>query len=509
MSKAVNFLDSMDRTEKEAYFLMLKEKAVRDARKSYVNYVSYVHEGEYRHSRHTLFICDILDKAIEKKKTCGHRQYYMFSLPPRHGKSMSITETLPSYFLGKFPNQRVILASYGDDLSKRFSKRNLQKVDRFGQELFDISLDNKNVENWEIDKGGGLISRGVMAGITGQGADLLIIDDPIKTRAEANSETYRNSLWAEWQDSLSTRLHKDSIVIIIMTRWHEDDLIGRLLNSEYGKPLDWKYVNLPLEAEENDVLGRVVGEPLWEEMYGYEFIEERKSYPQSFNALFQGRPTSMEGNIIKRADWQFYNKSPEFIKTLPQVVLSVDAAFKGGKSSDNCSLQVWGKKLANYYLIDNVTRRMNFTETLQNIKNLLERYPMIRAKFVEDKANGSAIIDVLNRQIGGFIPVNTDVATGGKIARVYAVEPYITSGNVFLPRGEEWVSDYIEEFASFPNGKHDDQVDATSQALNKLIYYQADILRHSRPDAFAQTMDEEKDIYDEFSTEISESFMNY
>lgn len=504
-----NKFERMSRLEKEKLFLVLREKKVRSARENYAEYLEFVHNGDYKHALHTRFIAEILNGAIELKKVSEKRQYFIFSLPPRHGKSMSITESLPSYFLGHFPKQKVILASYGDDLSKRFSKRNLQKVQEYGKELFNIELENKNIENWELKQGGMLISRGVMSGITGQGADLLIIDDPIKTRAEANSETYRNSLWAEWQDSLSTRLHKNSIVIIIMTRWHEDDLVGRLLNPEYGEPLPWQYINLPLEAEDNDILGRERGEPLWGDMYGYEFIAERKTYPQSFNALFQGRPTSEEGNIIKRASWQYYNKTDVFIESLPQIVLSVDASFKDGKRNDNCSLQVWGKKGADYYLVDNVTRKMGFTETLQNIKNLLVKYPKIRAKFVEDKANGSAIIDVLNRQIGGFIPVSADAQTGGKVARVYAVEPYITSGNVYLPRGEEWLGEFVEEFASFPNGKNDDQVDCASQALNKLIYYQAEVIKHTPIDRFLVGEEEERDVYDVLQGEISQSFIDY
>ena len=195
-----------------------------------------------------------------------------------------------------------------------------------------------------------------MAGVTGQGADLLLIDDPIKTREEANSDIYRDKLWEEWIDSLSTRLQPMAIAIVIMTRWHEDDLVGRLLNKEYGDIMEWEVVNIPLEAEENDLLGREIGEPLWPEQYGYNFIEERKIYPQSFNSLYQGRPTSQEGNIIKREWWQFYDRLPRINK----MVLSVDAAFKGDKDSDKVSIQVWGKTNANIYLIDNDTRRMDF-----------------------------------------------------------------------------------------------------------------------------------------------------
>jgi predicted phage terminase large subunit-like protein len=362
----------------------------------------------------------------------------------------------------------------------KFGKKNKEKIEQFGKELFGIELEkgNQSTTDWGINgTRGGMISRGILAGITGEGADLMIIDDPIKNREEANSETYREKLWQEWIDTLSTRLHPGAIVIVILTRWHEDDLQGRLLNKEYAKVLPWNVYNLPLEAEENDLLGRKLGEPLWPERYGYDFINERKNYPNSFNSLYQGRPTALEGNMFKRDAWQYYDKTDAFVNSIPVLALSVDATFTDGTGTDKVSIQVWGKLGANCYKIDNLTTRLNFTATKQAIKNMLQKYPRIGVKYIEAKANGHAIIDVLNREIGGFIPVKADVSTGGKIARAYAVEPFVTSGNVFLPRGEgcQWVHEYVEEMASFPNGAHDDQVDATTQVLNKLIFFFAEL----------------------------------
>jgi predicted phage terminase large subunit-like protein len=214
---------------------------------------------------------------------------------------------------------------------------------------------------------------------------------------------------------------------------------------------------------------------LWPERYGYSFIAERKKYPSSFNALYQGRPTSQEGNILKRDWWQYYDVLP----TMQKRILSVDATFKDEDDSDYVAIQVWGKTKADIYLIDNVKARLNFPATLQAIRNILKKHPGIAGKYVEDKANGPAIISMLNSEIGGFIKVNPQ---GGKVARVNAVSPYIESGNVFLPRQAEWVHDFVEEAASFPNGKHDDQVDAMSQALNRFIYHNADIPLEHDPD---------------------------
>ena len=452
----------------------LKQIKQELAKRHYKHYVEYVHEGRYVHARHTLFLCEILQTAIEKKKLMRsgdiktENQYIAINLPPRHGKSMTITETLPSYYLGQFEHDRVIEISYNDTFANKFGKKNREKVERFGKELFDLEINNRSSasDNWQINNlVGGMISRGALSGITGEGADLMIIDDPIKNREEANSEVYRGKLWDEWIDSFSTRLHPGAIVILILTRWHEDDLQGRLLNPEYGDPLNWQVYNLPLECDdENDTLEREIGEALWPERYGIEFIEERKKYPSSFNSLYQGRPTAQEGNMLKRAWWRYYDVLPQMAMT----ILSVDATFKDGEDSDFVSLQVWGKLEADMYLIDRVKAKMNFPTTLQAIRNLLVKHPKIALKLVEDKANGPAIISMLQHEIGGFVGVNPE---GGKVARVNAVSPYIESGNVYLPRHEPFTHDFVEECASFPNGKNDDDVDAMSQALNRFIYF--------------------------------------
>jgi predicted phage terminase large subunit-like protein len=289
--------------------------------------------------------------------------------------------------------------------------------------------------------------------------------DPIKTQEEASSETTREKIWKEWQSSLSTRLEKAAIVILIMTRWHEDDLAGRLLSAEHGDPLPWRVINIPLEADDNDVLGRQPGEPLWPDRYGLDFIKERKQYPQTFNALYQGRPTSEQGNMLKRSYWNYYDILP----SCPILCMSVDATFKDTAKSDKVSIQVWGKTNLDYYLIDRVNARMDFTTTLQAIRNLKAKYPTVGMIFIEDKANGSAIINVLQKEITGIIAVNPQ---GGKESRAQAILPYVVGGNVHLPR-TEWISDFVEECASFPKGAHDDDVDSMTQAINMINNYYA------------------------------------
>ncbi|GAN11064.1 phage terminase, large subunit [Mucor ambiguus] len=468
---------SLTAAEEMELIALLEIENREQAKTNYYDYIKYVHDGLYKDSRHGLFIAEIIQEAIDRKKdmVAGvipmENQYIGLSIPPRHGKSMTITETLPSYYLGHFPNDRVIEGSYNTTFASKFGKKNLQKMTRYGEELFglQVSPTSKSSSDWDIDgTRGGMISRGILAGVTGEGADLMIIDDPIKNREEADSQVYRDKMWGEWIDSFSTRLHPGAICIFIMTRWHEDDLIGRLRNPEYGQPVPMNMINLPLEAEEGDLLGRDPGEPLWPERYSYNFIESRKRYPSSFNALYQGSPTSQEGNMLKRHWWKYYDVLPPIASKL----ISVDAAFKDSDDSDYVVIQVWGKNQANMYLIDQVRAKMNFMATVQSIRNIHAKHPDALWKLVEDKANGSAIISTLHSQIGGIIPVNPE---GGKIARVNAVSAFIESGNVFIPRQAEWIHDFVEEAASFPNGKHDDQVDAMSQALHRFIYFSGDV----------------------------------
>ena len=447
----------------------IAEAARRElARKSYIDYCQYTHRGAWKEAKHLKLICTALDKV-----EAGEILRLMIYLPPRHGKSMTVTETFPSYFIGRKPERRVIETSYGDSLAQRFGKFNRQKVQEYGQELFGISISKEkaSMTDWDIaGHRGGMISAGIGAGITGQGADLLLIDDPIKNKEEAESETYRNKVWDEWQNTLRTRLHPGAAVIIILTRWHEDDLAGRLLNPEYGEVEDWTILSLPAIAEENDLLGRELGEPLWPE-HGYDatWAEATKNAVGSmtWNALYQQRPAPAEGAMIKRHWWKYYTEIPG---NLEYILQSWDMTFKDSDGSDYVCGQVWGNAGANIYMLpDREYGRFDFPVTLEAFERLTSRNPEATTKLVEDKANGPAVIAMLKNKIGGIIPINPK---GSKIARASAISPLIEAGNVYLPSPSicPWINDFIEECASFPNGAHDDQVDAMTQALQRLMH---------------------------------------
>lgn len=432
----------------------------------YSFYLKYVHK-EFRSGRHIQLLADKLQE-IERKQAQGIPTYTIITMPPRHSKSMTTSETFPSWFIGRNPERRVIQVSYGENLAKKAGRRNLDKIREYGKGVFDLEIDpeQRSVLDWKIaGHKGGMISRGLGGSITGEGADLMIIDDPIKNRREAESLTYRDFVWDEWESTLSTRLQPGAAVIAIFTRWHEDDLVGRLLEREPGK---WDVISLPAIAEEgkHDLLGRKPGEALWPE-YGFdeEWAAEKKLSvgSRTWESLYQQNPRPAEGTIFKRHFWNYYKRPPA---QFDQVLQSWDCTFKDLESSDYVVGQVWGKKGANIYLLDQVRGKMNITATMQAIRNLSAKWPQAHTKLIEDKANGPAIIQLLKKEVPGLIAVEPE---GGKEVRAIAAEPFVEAGNIYLPDPSiaPWVGDFVEEAAAFPNGKHDDQVDAMSQAITR------------------------------------------
>jgi predicted phage terminase large subunit-like protein len=440
-------------------------------RRDYAEYVEYVHEGRYIHGRFTQYLCKEVQTFIETV-TGNAFDVLLLSTPPQHGKSTTITETLPSWYLGNNPMNHVIEISFNDDFAKKFCRRNNEKIKRFGQELFGITIGYPDTANeFYLTNGvGSMISRGVMSGIVGNPADLLLIDDPIKNRQEADSPTTRENILDEFLNSYLSRLSPGAKVIIIMTRWHKEDLYGYLL----AQNINVKALNFPVECEvEKDILGRTFGDALfpefgkdkkWLESYKLSFITDKGS--RAWNALMMGKPTDEEGNIFKRAWFQHYTQLPRVaIK-----VVSIDASFKEGTNTDNVAIQVWGKIGNRFYGIERVKRNMGFVDTIAVLKDLLYRHSDYMAIYIEDKANGSAIIDVLSRRYTAVIAVNPE---GGKVARASAVAPLFEAGNVYIP--DTW-HEFENEMCDFPNSDYDDEVDACSQALNQIRDFVAEFI---------------------------------
>lgn len=448
----------------------MAELAKRElARRSYKYYLSLVQGPQWVRTRLSAYLADKIQAFLEVES--GHAyDILLIETPPQHGKSMTVTESMPSWYLGKHPEHRVIMASYNEEFAERFLRRNKEKIRRYGKNLFGLEIGRVDrATEMELDNGmGRIISRGLLSGITGNPANLILIDDPVKNRQEADSQATRDKVWEEWQNSLKSRLAAGAKVVVIMTPWHEDDLAARILKSEQNVEL----VRLPVEAEEGDPMGRKPGEALCPELGKDEkwLAEFKRSYlgdaqggARAWMALYQCSPRVEGGNLVRRDWWRFYD--PKAVTAFGTEVISVDAAFKGAEDNDYVAITVWGKRGNDYYLRYCLNRHLDFPGTLAAIRTVRGLYPNARAVLVEDKANGSAVIQVLQSEMF-CIPIQP---LGGKVARVNAVSPAIESGHVFVPEGEVWVEEFLEQWTAFPAGAHDDMVDSASQALQYLL----------------------------------------
>jgi len=394
-------------------------------------------------------------QAALEAVTRGELTRLMVFCPPRHGKSEMGTVRYPAYRLECEPATPIIIGAYNQTLADRFSR----KCRRIVAGRIGVSTERSDVSDWETLAGGGVRAVGVGAGVTGHGGKLILIDDPVKSREEAESPTYRQRVWDWYTDDLYTRLEPGGAIILTMTRWHEDDLAGRILASDDAP--NWTVISLPAEAEANDPLGRADGEPLCPDRFDSEALADirRVLGSQSYNALYQQRPAPAEGGIIKRTWIMRYDRPPE---RFDQVIASWDMAFKDRTDSSYVVGQVWGRIGADCYLLDQVRERLDFPATQKAVIRLAAQWPQARKKLVEDKANGPAIIASLRHVVQGLVPVSV---SGSKQARLEAVSPLFEAGNVWVPQSAPWVGDWIEELATFPNASNDDQVDACSQAL--------------------------------------------
>jgi predicted phage terminase large subunit-like protein len=408
----------------------------------------------------------------------GKIKKLMIFCPPQHGKSQLVSRSLPPFILGIDPTKQIAGVSYSGDFAKRFSrdaKRIIQS--REYQELFPetrINTSRKRDQDevatanmYEIVKHHGCHQTvGVGGLLTGVTVDIGIIDDIIKDSVEANSETTRQNHWDWYETVFTTRLHNNSQQLITFTRWHEDDLAGRLLDQEGD---EWVVVNLPALFEDNDRAWekdkRQIDECLWPERHSQKRMEDKRDKnPRTFAALYQQRPSPEDGLIIDVNDFEYYD--PAEITKFSEMIQTWDCSFKGKVKSDWVVGQVWGRIGAKYYLVDQLRGKWGIKKTMENILNMTIKYPKAKVKLVEDAANGPAVIEILQEHITGMIPKTPDV---DKESRAKAVAHCVESHNVYLPLITKcpWVKGFVEEWRSFPNGAHDDQVDASTQAWHR------------------------------------------
>jgi predicted phage terminase large subunit-like protein len=448
------------------------------ARRGLLSFTEYT-KSDYETNWHHRVTAEYLDLFAK-----GEIKRLMLFQPPRFGKTELASRRLPGRLLGMNPDNKLIACSYSASLASRIN-RDVQRVidDPAYKNVYPgIGLSGKNVRsdrrgsylrNSEIFEivghSGQYISAGVGGAITGSGCNIGLIDDPIKNKEEAKSKVYRDKIWEWYTSTFYTRLEKDGQILIIQTRWHEDDLSGRILQKikEGDIKDDWVVVSLPaiMDTPKNEYDKREIGEPLWPAKYDLDKLHEIKSNLSSYDwsALYQQRPSPEGGSIIRRDDIKLYS---DIDRIRPRkIIQSWDMSFKQTEDGSYVVGQVWGKLKADYYLIDQFRQRIGFSDTLKAVQAMKAKHPDTSEILIEDKANGPAVIDALRREVGGIIPMSP---RGSKESRASAISYLFEAGNVYIYNRLQGLDDYIEELTSFPSGVNDDQVDATSMALDYL-----------------------------------------
>jgi predicted phage terminase large subunit-like protein len=423
----------------------------------------------------------------------------IINVPPGHAKSLLTCVFFPAWAWIPRPQCRFLFSSYKASLATRDSVkcRTLIKSswyqERWG-DRFSLKGDQNEKQKFENDKTGYREITSVATG-TGSRGDIVLVDDPTSVdQAESDAERKTANEW--WTGTMSTRLNdlKTGHLVVIQQRLHEEDTTAVCL--EQG---GYEHLRLPEEFEVDNVCVTSIGwkdprtkegQLLWPAKNGPEEVAvlKRKLGSYRYAGQFQQRPSPAGGGIFKKWWWRYWKPKymdlpPVSVRMLDGTIrrviavnlpddldmelLSWDMAFKDLTTSDYVAGGAWGVKGADRYLLDQVRERLGFPETVHAVEAMSKKYPKAALKLVEDKANGPAVIAALRHKISGLVPVVPD---GGKIARAQAASPQVESGNVYLPHPAiaPWVEAYIDEHSSFPNGKYDDQVDQTTQALNRL-----------------------------------------
>lgn len=435
------------------------------ARDDFMKFVKMMWPG-FIGGRHHQTMADAFQRVAN-----GECKRLIINMAPRHTKSEFASYLLPAWFLGKFPEKKVIQTAHTAELATGFGRkvRNLVGSDDYQKVFAGIGLqsDSKAAGRWSTNKRGEYFAIGVGGAVTGKGADLLIIDDP-HSEQEAMLGQFDPSVYDkvfEWYTSgPRQRLQPGGAIIIVMTRWSKRDLTGQIIDSSIKRDgsSEWEVIELPAIMPS--------GQPLWPEFWSLEELEKLKAeLPISkWSAQYQQDPTSEEGALLKREWWRIWERSNP--PPCEAILVSWDTAFKKTERSDYSACTTWGvfyndesgKKIPNIILLDAFKDKMEFPE-LKRVA--MDHYRQWNPDMViiEAKASGSPLIFEL-RAAG--IPVTDFTPSRGqdKIARVNAITDLFASGCVWVP-DTGWAEEVIEECAAFPAGAHDDYVDSVSQAI--------------------------------------------
>jgi predicted phage terminase large subunit-like protein len=431
-----------------------------------------------------------LAEALERVQS-GEITRLMVFMPPRHGKSELVSRHFPAWCLGKNPAEKIISCSYSATLAAKMGRdvQNIMRTDEF-RAMFSTRLKSgvparkgsasKKETNLEFDvvgADGGYVGAGVGGPIGGFGFSLGIIDDYFKNREEAESKNRRDVLGDWYTSTFYTRREGrmswcgTDRIVVTTTLWHEDGLAGRILADAKKAGETWHIIRFPAIADSEDAgiyqanMGddpRKDGEALWPwKLDENDLKSNKRMSSRDWMSLYQCRPSASKGNVFNRGDWQLYDELP---KGHLSYTFSLDCAFKDGDNSSFVVLGLWAKSGPNHYLVEQWRGQRDYRATKALCREQFRNHPEAMTKIIEEKANGAAIINELKDEFSGLVAVNP---RGSKLARAMAIQGIVEAGNVHLPRNADWLEEFLNETASFPWAKNDDQVDAMTQYLER------------------------------------------
>lgn len=455
-------------------------------------YAFLASQKKWMPAKHLRLLCDeLVDIAT------GANTRLIVNMPPRMGKSCLISQYFAAWYLSLHPRQRVIFASYADGFARNWGAAARDALYENG-ELFGVTcnpkasakhwetLTNEDGRGWKL-AGGYMLSVGIGAGLTGYGAEIAIVDDPVKDYREASSEIVRDAVWHWFNAVLMPRLQPDGAVIVVMTRWHHDDLVGRLLEQDrIGEGENWRVLNLPAIAEEGgdpDPLGREPGETLWPEAWDLDRMKKIRKSRGSYiwNALYQGRPTPLTGGMFDREHFRFYtaiasDDRPAVLMfrvgtiayrvKLEDLILfaTVDLASSTRRTADYTVVQVWGwmQRGARLFLLDQYRERVEGPQLVPMMWKAYRRWDL--SSIWIEQVNFELAIIATAREKG--LPVRSIRPRGNKIVRAMPAAAKMEGGLILFPRdGASWWDEFQSELLAFPRSRHDDQTDCLSYAV--------------------------------------------
>ena len=458
----VAIVDKIPEAERNKVFSLLEMDRIERCKESFLFFVTQMWPAFISGKHH-----QIMAEAFERVAN-GQLKRLIINMPPRHTKSEFASYLLPAWFLGKYPEKKIIQTAHTAELAVGFGRkvRNLVQSDGYGK-VFDtkLSSDSKAAGRWNTHLGGDYFAIGVGGAVTGKGADLLIIDDPhSEQEAKQGNPAVFDSVYEWYTSGPRQRLQPGGAIIIVMTRWSKRDLTGQILkNAEKDGVNEWEVIDFPAILPS--------GTPLWPGFWKKEELEALKAElpVAKWEAQYQQNPTSEEGAIVKRDQWQIWEKSDP--PSCEYVIQSWDTAFEKNNRADYSACTTWGvfqhpnkngDLRPNIILLDAFKQRMEFPELKKKAFDMWREWNP-DTLLVEKRAAGAPLIYEM-RKIGIPLSEYTPGKGSDKIARVNAISDLFASGVVWCPE-TRWADEVMEEMASFPNGDHDDLVDSSSQAL--------------------------------------------